>query len=81
MSLCKYKHIFGQENTGIHSIKLFNIAIVDFIFTVLGAVLIAWYFKWNVLIVFAILMILGIIAHRLFCVNTTINKMIFGYIK
>lgn len=29
MSLCEYKDIFGIPNEGVHSYRLFNIAIVD----------------------------------------------------
>ena len=30
MSLCKYKDILSKPNEGVHSIKIFNISIVDF---------------------------------------------------
>jgi hypothetical protein len=26
---CKYKNIFGEEGKGVHSYRIFNIAIVD----------------------------------------------------
>ena len=35
--MCKYKDIFGKPKTGVHKIRLFNIAFIDFIFTLLGA--------------------------------------------
>lgn len=76
----EFKNIFGKEGEGAHSIRLFNIAIVDVIFTIIGAYLINLYFKINFLIIFIILMIIAIILHRLFCVNTTLNKIIFGEI-
>jgi hypothetical protein len=76
----KFKNIFGKEGEGAHSIRLFNIAIIDLILTLIGAFLISLFFKINFFIVFLILMILAIILHRLFCVNTTLNKMIFGEI-
>ena len=44
--LCKYRHIFGKENTGIHSIRLFNIAIVDLTLTILAGVWISYF--WNI---------------------------------
>lgn len=76
----KFKNMFGEEGTGAHSIRFFNIAIVDVIFTIIGAFMISYFFKINFWLVFLILMILAIILHRLFCVNTTINKMIFGVV-
>jgi hypothetical protein len=76
----QYKNIFGKEGEGAHSIRFLNLAIVDVIFTIIGALIISYFIKVNFFIVFIILMIIAIILHRLFCVNTTINKIIFGEI-
>jgi fatty-acid desaturase len=76
--LCKYKNIFGKPNQGVHSIRLFDIALVDLLGTFLIALLITYFFKINVFLVFLILMIIAILIHRLFCVNTKINVFIFG---
>jgi len=35
--LCKYKDILGKPGEGIHSIRLFNVAIMDVLFTIIGA--------------------------------------------
>jgi len=82
--LCKYKNIFGQVNTGIHSYRLFNIAIIDVLFTILGAYLlyhlqIFIFSKYHITFIniLIFLFILGIILHKIFCVNTTINKLLF----
>ena len=81
--LCKYKNIFGEEKKGPHRYRFFGIAIVDLAFTVLGAWLISKYYYKNkyFLKVFIVLIVIGIIVHRIFCVNTTINRLIFGEIK
>ena len=42
--LCRYKHIFGKPNTGIHTYRFFNIAIVDVMLTIL----LAWLIKYTV---------------------------------
>lgn len=81
MFLCKYKHIFGKENEGVHSYRLFNIAIYDLIFTILGAALISFSFRISFWMTLIIVIILGIILHRVFCVNTTVNMMIFGKVQ
>ena len=73
--LCQYRHIFGKEKEGIHSYRFMNIAIMDVLFTFIGALLIAYYFKLNIIIVFIGLIILGTIIHYIFCVETTITKM------
>jgi fatty-acid desaturase len=76
----QYKNIFGKEGEGAHSIRLLNIAMVDLVFTIIGALLISYFTNTNFFIIFIILMLMAIILHRLFCVNTTINKFIFGEI-
>lgn len=90
--LCKYKNIFGAPNTGVHSYRIFNIAIVDtlavFIVAILITILWYWYNKskpkkkkyhivWVFVITLISLFILGIFAHWLFCVDTTVHKYLF----
>jgi hypothetical protein len=77
MSLCKYKNALGIPGTGIHSYRLFGIAIADVIMTIIGALFISYFFKYPFLNTLIFLFILGIILHRLFCVRTTIDKLIF----
>jgi len=77
MSLCKYKNIFGKPGTGAHSLRIFNIAIVDVVLTVLVAFLISKIFHVHFGVSLIVLFILGIIAHRVFCVRTTIDKLLF----
>ena len=77
MNLCKYKNLFGKPNTGLHSFRIFNIAIVDLSLTIFAAYLFSILFKFSFLYSFIGLFILGIILHRLFCVKTTIDKLIF----
>jgi hypothetical protein len=83
MNLCIYSEIFGIPNKGIHKYRLFNLAIVDVIFTIIGGYLLHHFFiknlypkikLWQIII---ILFIFGIIMHRIFCVKTTIDKLLF----
>ena len=83
LDLCKYKDIFGKPGEGAHKYRIFNIAIVDVILTIiLGIVIhrIALYFNVKICVWWFILamFILGIISHRLFCVKTTIDKLLFN---
>ena len=78
MNLCKYKDLFGKPNTGLHSFRIFNIAIVDLILTIFAAYLFSFLFKFSFLYSFFGLFILGIMMHHIFCVKTTIDKLIFG---
>lgn len=83
IDLCKYRNLFGEVGTGPHSYRIFNIAIFDVVTTVLAAwisYLVLRYlgftisFWWVLLVWF----LMGILAHRLFCVRTTIDKFLFG---
>jgi hypothetical protein len=77
--LCPYKNIFGQPGQGVHSYRILDIAIVDVIFTILGAFLISkLFFPQNFWIVLSVIFLTGIVFHHLFCVRTTIDKFIFG---
>jgi hypothetical protein len=76
--LCKYANILGEPNTGVHSIRLFDIAVVDVILTILLGYIISIVFKANIILSIIFSFLLGIIVHRIFCVNSTINKLIFG---
>jgi hypothetical protein len=75
--LCQYKNLLGVPGKGIHSYRIFNIAIADVIMTIIGAYLISWGFKLNFWLVLIILFLLGIVLHHIFCVKTTIDKLIF----
>jgi hypothetical protein len=76
--LCKYKDMFGKPNEGLHKYKIFNIAIVDVLLTIIIAVLISYLLKIHFLIILIILFLLGIILHRFFCVKTTVDKFLFS---
>jgi fatty-acid desaturase len=76
----KFSDIFGKPNTGAHSYRLFNIAIIDLFFTIVGAFMISYFFNVSFILIFILLMLIAILLHRLFCVNTTINKFIFGVV-
>ena len=77
MNLCKYKNMFGAPNTGAHKYRFLNIAIVDVLATVIVAYILSWIFKTNFFYTLITFFIIGIFAHRLFCVRTTIDKVIF----
>ena len=76
--LCKYKEIFGKVGEGIHAYRIFNIAIVDVLLTIFGAFIIHLFIsKYNFIFVLLFVFALGIICHRIFCVRTTIDKLLF----
>lgn len=76
--LCKYKNILGKVGEGVHSIRIYDIAIIDVILTIIGAYFISKIFKLNFLNTLIVLFILGIILHRIFCVRTKIDQLLFN---
>ena len=78
IQLCKYKHIFGKEKEGLHAYRILDIAVVDYIGTVLVAYILSVYYDIEFWKINTLLFVLAIIIHRIFCVNTTINVSIFG---
>lgn len=77
MNLCKYKDIFGEVGKGAHSYRVFDVAIVDVISTIVVAFIISKLFKVDFIKTMIVLFLLGIIMHRLFCVRTTVDKLLF----
>jgi fatty acid desaturase len=77
VNLCKYKNALGEPGKGIHSYRLFGVAIADVIMTLIGALILAYIFNWSFVYTTMGLFILGIVLHRLFCVRTTIDKILF----
>jgi hypothetical protein len=77
MDLCKYKNALGLPGKGIHSYRVFGVAIADVIMTIIGAILISFFLKTNLMYTMVCLFLLGIVLHRLFCVRTTVDKLLF----
>jgi len=81
VSLCKYKNLFGEPGTGIHSIRMFGVGMIDVLTVLIAGWLISYIWKLNIYLVLAVLFISGIIIHRLFCVRTTVDKFLFPNAK
>lgn len=78
MSLCKYKNLFGIPGKGIHAFKIFGISVWDTLITIVCAIIIAWVAGWPYLKTIAVVFLLGIVVHRLFCVRTAVDKLLFS---
>lgn len=74
--LCQYRHIFGREGEGIHSIRVWDIAVIDLLLTLLAAYAISKYIRLQFLPTVILLLVTSVIIHRLFCVNTTLVKLL-----
>ena len=75
--LCPYKEILGVPGKGIHSTRFLGVAIADVVMTIIGGWLIAYSMKWNVAYTIAGMFVLGVLAHRAFCVRTTVDRFLF----
>ena len=76
--LCKYKDMFGKVGKGLHSYRILNIAIVDVLLTIIIAFIINLLFPtYKFIYILVLLFITGIILHRIFCVKTTIDILLF----
>ena len=79
MTLCKYADIFGKSGQGVHT-HIAGVAIVDVLATLLVAYAIAHYYHFKTWKVFMILILLSVIVHMLFCVDTTLTKLVKGIV-
>lgn len=79
---CAYSNMFGKVGEGIHSYRLFNIAVLDVMVVVIGAYIFhLFYPSYSFFTILAILFLSGIVIHRLFCVRTTVDKFLFPFVK
>ena len=77
MTLCKYKDVFGRPKEGAHALRVFDVAVVDVVLTLVVAVAVSAHFHVPVWQCALALFALGIAAHRAFCVRTTVDKALF----
>ena len=71
---CKYKDIFGIPGKGFHSLRLMDVALGDYIGTILLAILMSHVTKYPLVLTTIFMFILGLILHILFCVPTSASK-------
>jgi hypothetical protein len=76
MKLCAYSHLFGQPRRGAHSLRLFNIAVVDLGLTLVVAYILSIYTRYSFLSWTVILILLSLPIHYLFCVRTTLTVLL-----
>lgn len=76
MSLCQYKDMFGAPFTGAHQYRFMGVAAVDLVLTLLLALFISVRYKVSVITTVVGLMLLSVVAHMFFCVDTALLKML-----
>ena len=73
---CIYKDSLGIAGQGFHT-HFLGIAILDVIGTILIAHLLSYFFNWNIYLTLIATFLTGIVLHRMFCVRTTVDKILF----
>lgn len=73
------KKAFGEPKKGIHSYRIFDIAYLDVLVTMIIAYFIQklFYPKTKYIKVLFFFVLSGIVLHRLFDIRTTVDKFIF----
>jgi hypothetical protein len=77
MSLCpfnKFKNIFGIPNQGVHKYKFLDVSIIDYILTLVLAIIWSYFTNFPLVLSTIISFILAIILHTLFGVPTSAVK-------
>jgi hypothetical protein len=77
--LCEYKNMLGIPGKGVHT-HIAGVAIIDVIMTIAGSWILAKAMNWDYVKTLGAVFLLGIALHRLFCVKTTVDKLLFSNI-
>ena len=73
---CVYQDSLGIPGQGFHT-HFLGVAILDVIGTILIAEILAHVFNWNIYLTLIAVFLTGIVLHRMFCVRTTLDKILF----
>ena len=73
---CIYKDSLGIPGQGFHT-HILGVAILDVIGSILIAELLSYIFNWNIYLTMIAVFLTGIVLHRIFCVRTTLDKILF----
>ena len=76
----KVQDAAGYRTKDKGSYRIYDIAIMDVLFTFLLAKFIQYHLleEWDFLLILVCCFALGIILHKVFCVKTTIDKLLFS---
>ena len=77
INLCDYKDIFGNPYEGLHSYRVFDIAIIDVLLVLITVYLYTSYTGQSFFECLIVAFVIGIILHRIFCVRTYIDRLLF----
>jgi hypothetical protein len=82
---CPFKDVLGKPGEGVHVARFLGMARNDLLLTVILAIIIVLIFMRGSILsmvfksvaVFGVLILLSVIVHKLFCVDTTLTLKVF----
>ena len=74
--MTKLKNIFGKPGTGIHSYRICDVALFDYIFVIIFCIIISCYINLSIELITIIVLIIGILLHYIIDVDTNTTKYI-----
>jgi hypothetical protein len=78
---CRYRDALGVPGEGVHSYRLFNSALADvgllLLFAWLVKFLASLYTPVSYALAVLISFLIGVVLHRVFCVRTTVDRILF----
>lgn len=67
----QFKNLFGIEKKGIHSYRMINdTPIFDYLITIIGSMMISYFTKIPLVLTTIVVLLVGILVHLLFGVQT-----------
>ncbi len=70
----KYKYIFGIPKKGPHETRLLDVALFDYLLTILLSIIFSYFTRFPLVLSTIIWFIIGIVLHALFGLNTSAVK-------
>ena len=67
----KYKYIFGKPGAGVHSVRLLDVAAVDYVLTLVASVALAWATRTPLVLTTVFMFLLGMGLHWVFGLKTS----------
>ena len=68
--LSQYKNILGKPNEGVHSVRLLETPVVDYIMSIFLAMMVTWITDIPLVIATIVVFIVGITFHVIFGIST-----------
>jgi len=74
----KYKDSLGKPGEGIHKYRFLNTAIMDYVMSIIMAIILAYLTKVPLVLTTIGVFAAGLLSHVLFCVNTNTVRFLEG---